>query len=218
MMNRRVFMQLLGVSGAAVVAPASGIFSYESLIIGGGGHYVFDRSAPPLMRPRGVFYQNTGDEVYIGTRITGRHPQTPHTSSLVFQGKPVEDPDPMVGFFLGATSLQDGIEFEPNYEGRNLFTVVHMPILAMPLQERGYILQCEISQFYADKEDVTNLSDAVSTAGQIPIDAPSDLDLKFMNMLASEFYRLGNRSQANVNSLVKSLRLNTYWSGGPYKG
>jgi hypothetical protein len=211
-------MQLLGISGAAVATPASGIFSYESMLIGGGGHYVFDRGAPPLMRPRGRFYQNTGDDFYMGTRLTSRRPRTPNVSSLVFQGKPVEDPDPMVGFFLGATSLQDGIKFEPNYNGMNLFTVVHMPILAMPLQERGYILQCEISQFYADKEDIVNLSDAVSTAGQIPIDAPSDLDLKFMNMLASEFYRLGNRGQPNVNNLVRSLRQNTgVWTGGPYK-
>lgn len=205
-MNRRVFMQLLGISGAAVVAPSSGIFSYESMLIGGGGHYVFDQSKPPLMRPQGRFYQDAGEGMYIGTRFSGRRPGTPHSRSLVFQGKPVEDPDPMVGFFLGATSLQDGIRFEPDYNGMNLFTIVHMPILAMPLQERGYILQCEISQFYAEKEDILNLSDATSTAGQIPIDAPSDLDLKFMNMLASEFYRLGNRNQVSINSLMRGLR------------
>lgn len=206
-MNRRVFMQLLGISGTAVAAPISGIFSYDSLLVGGGGHYVFDQSKPPRMRPQGKFYQDTGEEVYIGTRVTGRHPKTPHTQSLVFQGKPVEEPDPMVGFFLGATSLQEGIQFKPSYAGRSLFTIVHMPILAMPLQERGYILQCEISQFYAEKEDIVNLSDATSTAGQIPIDAPSDLDLKFINMLASEFYQLGNRNHANINSLARSMRL-----------
>ncbi len=206
MMNRRVFMQLLGISGAAVAAPSSGIFSYESMLIGGGGHYVFDQSKPPLMRPRGRFYQDTGEGVYIGTRSSGRRPSIPNSRSLVFQGRPIEDPDPMVGFFLGATSLQDGIKFEPDYNGMNLFTIVHMPILAMPLQERGYILQCEISQFYAEKEDILNLSDATSTAGQIPIDAPSDLDLKFMNMLASEFYRLGNRDQMNVRKLIWGLK------------
>lgn len=206
MMNRRVLMQLLGISGTAVAAPISGIFSYESMLVGGGGHYVFDQSRPPRMRPQGRFYQDTGEEVYMGTRVTGKHPKTPHSRSLIFQGKPVEDPDPMIGFFLGATSLQEGIEFKPDYNGMNLFTIVHMPILAMPLQERGYTLRCEISQFYAEKGDIVNLSDATSTAGQIPIDAPSDLDLKFMNMLASEFYRLGNRDQMNVRKLIWGLK------------
>lgn len=207
MFNRRVFMQLLGISGAAVAAPSSGIFSYESVLTGGGGHYVFDRSKPPLVRPQGRFYQDTGEEVYLGFRVAGNRPKVPHTQSLIFKGKPVEDPDPMVGFFLGATSLQDNIKFEPNYNGMNLFTIVYTPILAVPLEEQGYFLQCEISQFYAEKGDILNLSDATSTAGQIPIDAPSDFDLKFMNMLASEFYRLGNRNQANVRSLTRDLKM-----------
>lgn len=205
MLSRRVFMQLVGAAGAI---PGLGLFSEDSLLIGGGDHYVFTIAKPPLLRPNERAYHDTGDGLFFSTRVMSKSPQPPYSPSLVFQGEPVADPDPMVGFFLGATSLQESVKAQPRYDGEgSLFTIVYQPIMAMPLSDQGFYLRCEISQFYADKSHIVNMSDAVSNVGQVSIEAPSDIDLKMMNMLAEEVYQLGGvKRVGNIPLLMRKLK------------
>ena len=171
---------------------------------------MFDFRKPPKVAPGSSTHHLTGG-LHMTLRHGGSWSKKPVTvrdaSPLVFHGKPVKDPDPMVGFFLGAMSLQESMKFDTSYQGCALVTVVYRPTMPMPLQERGYYLECEVSQFYARKEDLVNLSDATSTVGQIPVEAPTDLDLKFMNMLATEYYALTAREPgADFKVLVRNLR------------
>lgn len=204
-------MQLLGSAGVLPSIPGVELFSEESLLIGGGDHYVFKMDSPPKMVPGGRSYHDTGDGVFLSLRSSPRWKgvvtsRTPHSASQVFYGEPVNDPDPMVGFFLGAESLQRSMRFQPSYQGKSLFTIVYQPIMAIPLPDKGYRLRCEISQFYADKGDIINISDATSSIGQIPTEAPSDVDLKLMNMVASEVYKYGGVRREDVPGIIRNIR------------
>jgi len=111
--------------------------------------------------------------------------------------------DPIVTFYAAAVELKDRIA----EEGRKLaldisaqggpskplmITVVHSPIIATQGDSTGsFRLWTQLSQFAAGSGAVANRDEAISTKGEVPFEAPSDITMKMLIYAEDELVKMG---------------------------
>lgn len=211
--TRRGFLKLLGIGGAAAVVGGPSLFSGGAdLLVGTADHFVFDPSAGkgggPLLLPqaRAHFLFKDGFEEGISrlllrnTRPWKGQPWCPTGDCSTYQ---VDCPvrageDPHVEFFMAADNLRRKINDDVQEFSRELqryslvmVTVVDVPIMAFPKSETGFYLETQIQQFAVEASDIVNRGDAVSFHGDVPIEAPNDIDFKYLMHMQEELRAMG---------------------------
>jgi len=150
---------------------------------------------------------STGD-TFVPKRVAPRDPYAPWvpTGEMVDYDVPVvlhAEVDPIVTFYAAASELKDRIA----EEGRKLaldisaqggpskplmITVVHSPIMATQGVATGqFRLWTQLSQFAADSSGVVNRDEAISTKGEVPFEAPSDITMKMLTLAEDELVKMG---------------------------
>jgi len=122
-----------------------------------------------------------------------------------------EGMDPHIAFFMAAEELRDAIDrdiqkipttlFERQYEmgilGHNIavITTVEVPIMAFPKPEKGFYLETQILQYAADPDGVLNRREALSLNGEVPMETPDNITMKYLLHLQEELQRMGMTPQ-----------------------
>jgi hypothetical protein len=151
--------------------------------------------------------RSTGN-TFMPKRVPPRNPYAPWvpTGEMVDYDVPVRvrpEIDPIVSFYAAAAELKDRIA----EEGRKLaldisaqggpskplmITVVHSPIIATQGDSSGqFRLWTQLSQFAAESGAVANRDEALSTKGEVPFEAPSEITMKMLIYAEEELVKMG---------------------------
>jgi len=197
-------------SSQAEASPVSPI----STLLGGRDHFVFDTGKGPLIAPDATtWFLFKEDDVHawhdpfavVGLRNPKRHSKTtgdmpwaPYADPLVYQSEVQGSPDPIVDYYMAATQLQrkiheDTLALEQGLQRRGLVmvTCVDCPIMAFPLTNSGFYLETQLRQFAVRPEDLTNRDRAISSRGEVPIDEPNAITMKYMMKVQEELKLMG---------------------------
>jgi len=235
MTTRRDFLKLLGVGAA--VAGGGGLFSSRvgDLLIVRGEHYVYDEGRGPVLDwdARAFFLTKNRDGTTTILRLRSntsryRHPMgwSPTGDAVTYQ---VDVPifpgeDPHVAFYMAASKLRDAIdndvqELTRTMSGLSLAMVtrVDMPIMALPHPEQGFYLETQLSQYAARPSEITNRDKAVSAVGEIPMEVPDNIGMKYLMLMQEELKEMGMlHAHVPVGALAKASR-KVQWGAPPSK-
>lgn len=202
--SRRAFLKLLGIGGASVAARPTALFAPTPQLIGvpGQKHFVFDGVAPRLSPEGQAYYLTEATGVISGERgaivlrnpngyIYPQRPWTPYCEPVTYQSKAFPDEDPLVSFFMAAENLREKIQVDALSEGYTMVTRVDMPIMAMPHPDKGFYLECQLSQFRVQEWCLENGGKAVSQAGEIPLEPPTTVEMKYLMLVQEELLQMG---------------------------
>lgn len=143
-----------------------------------------------------------------------RAPWSPYGETITYLSSGVEGMDPMVGFYMAADAIREKIDadvqkFQKDLSKHSLtmITIVDCPIMAFPHREKGFYLETSISQFAAHGSDIVNKEEAISSHGEIPIDEPNPITMKYMLLMQEELLAMGMISNTRPRPGMRELNL-----------
>mgnify|MGYP003642235781 CR=1 FL=1 len=148
-------------------------------------------------------YRHTQQFARNGSIKGGGRPWSPFGEPYTYQTKPFPDDDPMIAFFMAAEDLREKIGEDVRTSDASMWnlvtvTCVDAPIMAMPREKKGFFLETQITQFTCKKGGIVNLDQALSTSGDIPIETPNAVEMKFMLLLQEELALMGFLNQRDI--------------------
>jgi len=109
-----------------------------------------------------------------------------------------EGEDPHIAFFMAAAELQNKISRDAQElvkvsrsESLVFVTKVDSPIMAYPHPDRGFFLGTQLSQFAVLQEDLINADLALSSRGEVPVEAPEYISFKYLMGMEAELRKRG---------------------------
>jgi hypothetical protein len=182
-------------------------------------HFVYEVQRGPLLVPDATaYYLSVTNDVHskhdpisaIGFRNpkhrrdqgwnqkTGGIPWSPFGEALTYQTKPQPAKDPIIGYYMAAAELQRTIHEDTRRFAEGLaryslvmVTVVDAPIIAFPLPDKGFYLETSLTQFAARPSAIVNQDRSISNRGEIPIDEPNAITMRYMMLIQEELREMG---------------------------
>ena len=103
--------------------------------------------------------------------------------------------EPHVEFFIAASRLRDKINDDVQAlklpSSLVLVTTVEVPIMAFPQPDHGFYLETQISQFAVLPNQIENSREALSLRGEVPIEAPGDIEFKYLMLMQEQLSSMG---------------------------